>query len=126
MRNRWALLAFMIFFAGCEHQAIPPCSHLPKKISFNDNLIPVFEENCALPDCHSGKRPEGNLNLTPDSAYKYLMRRGKGYVDTLRPEYSLVYQKLISSTDRMPPDGRLDTCSILLIRKWIEQGAHNN
>ncbi|HEU4717713.1 MAG TPA: c-type cytochrome domain-containing protein, partial [Bacteroidia bacterium] len=82
--------------------------------------------NCNTAGCHSGTSPAGGLNLEPANAYAQLTSHQGGYIDTLHPEFSLLYSQLISTTTPMPPTGKLDDCTIKLVLKWIQQKAKNN
>lgn len=95
-------------------------------ISFNQDILPILTSNCATSGCHRGTAPEANFNLEADKAYTQLLKSGSGYVDTLTPKFSVLYSSLISTTAPMPPNGRLDDCSLELIETWMKQGAKNN
>ena len=99
---------------------------LPETVSFNNHVLPLFGKNCSLSGCHSGNSPAGNLNLEPAFAYSKLSKRGSGYIDTLKPEKSVLYSALVSVSNPMPPTGNLAKCDIELIRKWMLQKAKNN
>lgn len=101
-------------------------SMLPDTLSFHADVIPIFTASCSIYACHSGSLPTGNLNLEPSQAYEELTRPGSGYVNTGNPTHSILYSMLISKTQPMPPDGKLDPCQIETILRWIEQGALNN
>ena len=98
----------------------------PVSISFNKDILPIFQTNCSTSGCHTGSNPTGNLNLDANVAYISLMKKGTGYIDTVNPNYSLLYSQMISSSDQMPPSGKLDDCKTNLIFKWIQQKAKNN
>ena len=93
-------------------------------VSFNKDIVPIFEAHCV--SCHSGNNPSGNLNLESSVAYSNLIDTKSGYIDTIEPTYSLIYASMISTTNPMPKNGRLDKCTTDLILKWIQQKAHNN
>lgn len=59
-------------------------------------------------------------------AYEQLSKEGTGYLNTDVPNHSILYTQLNSLSLPMPPEGKLDQCSIELILKWLEQGALNN
>jgi hypothetical protein len=101
------------------------CS-LPETVSFNKDVAPIFKSNCALAGCHVGANPTGNLNLEEANVYNNLMKKGSGYIDTINPNYSLLYSQMISTSNPMPPSGNLDACKTSLILKWIGQKARNN
>jgi hypothetical protein len=99
---------------------------LPSTVSFNRDIVPIFNANCNTTGCHTSASNAGNLNLETAAAYAELMHHGSGYVDTLNPEFSILYSQLISISNPMPPMGKLDDCKIKLILKWIQQKAKNN
>jgi hypothetical protein len=105
-----------------EKCAIP----MPDTISFSKDIQPIFTNNCAIPNCHSGTSPEGNLNLESMLAYSQITQPRKGYLDTKEPTYSLLYNSLTSPANLMPPTGKMVDCKIDLIVKWMGQGAKNN
>lgn len=72
--------------------------------------------------CHSsgGQVP----NLTAANAYTQLM--SLGYVDTTNAEGSTLYLRMNSSTNPMPPSGKLSDDKINKVLAWIKQGAQNN
>lgn len=82
--------------------------------------------NCAVQGCHSGTSPEANLDLDSASAYTQLAKAGTGYIDTLNPTAGLLYASLVSTTEPMPPTGKLDECRIRLVLKWLQQKAPDN
>jgi len=99
---------------------------LPNTVSFSQDVLPILNTQCSVPGCHTGAANAGSLNLDASVAYTKLSNYGSGYIDTLNPEFSVLYSKLISSSDVMPPTGKLDNCKIQLILKWIQQKAKNN
>lgn len=101
-------------------------STLPDTISFQNDVLPIFNSSCSLSACHRGTFPAGNLNLEASQAYEELTKPGSGYVNTGNPTHSILYSMLISKTQPMPPDEKLDPCKIETILRWIEQGALNN
>ncbi len=102
------------------------CTNIPDAVSFSADIIPILNNNCSIPSCHSGIEATGNLNLEDAQAYQNLWRNGSGYIDTVNANHSILYTQLVSSTLPMPPTGPLDECQIDVILKWIDQGAKNN
>ena len=90
-------------------------------VSFQKNIVPIFEAHCV--SCHSGSNASGNLNLEANVAYQNLSDPKSGYLDTINPTYSLLYASMISTSNPMPPNGKLDKCTTDLILKWIQQKA---
>lgn len=99
---------------------------LPATVSFSQDILPIFNSQCSTFGCHTSSMRAGNLNLEASVAYLQLMQPGKGYIDTLNPTYSVLYNKLITTTNPMPLSGKLDNCKINVILKWIQQKAKNN
>jgi len=84
--------------------------------------VPIFTTECAIPTCHVNGGPPPNL--IADKAYDELM--GLGYVDTTNAESSILYVRMVSTTNPMPPAGVLPAEQIAYVLAWIEQGALNN
>ncbi len=122
------LLPAGITFYGCSRDKgmIIPVCNTPATVSFSRDIIPLFEANCSKAGCHTGPAPAAYLNLDANVAYNKLMKRGSGYIDTVTPNFSLLYSQMISTSNPMPPAGRLDDCKTLLILKWISQKAKDN
>ena len=99
---------------------------LPDTVSFGRNIQPIFNAYCNGSGCHNSSSHSGSLNLEAPVAYSQLLAHGTGYIDTLNPEFSLLYSKLTSASGIMPPSGRLDDCKINLVLEWIKQKAKNN
>lgn len=110
-----------------ERPALEPCGGVAKDSArFNEHVLPILLANCTNPGCHSGTRPQGNLNLEKDKAYLQLTSPFKGYMDTLEPINSVLYNTLTSPVNLMPPTGKLPDCEIEIIMKWMAQKAKNN
>jgi hypothetical protein len=115
-----------ITFCTKEKTKVIVACNLPENVSFNSDIMPVLQNNCAISGCHSGSKPAANLNLDVAHAYFSLMKNGSGYIDTINPRYSLLYSQMVSRSQPMPPTGRLDSCTTSLILKWIGQQARHN
>jgi hypothetical protein len=116
------------FIYGCKHdpvEAVKTCV-LPETVSFSQHIVPLFNAHCNTSGCHSGNQPAGGLNLEPNNAYAQLSQSGSGYIDTINPNYSLLYAQMISVNTPMPPTGTLEKCSTDLVLRWISQKAPNN
>jgi len=121
------LIFFLFVTAGCtyDHANEQSCAP-PPVISFAQDIQPVFDAHCATIDCHTGNFPAANLQLEAGQSYLALHDPGSGYLDTLRPKFSVLYAQMISVSNPMPPNEKLDDCTIALVLHWIEQGAKNN
>ena len=105
--------------------------------SFENNVIPILENNCAITGCHvPGTAPNG-LVMTPSEAYDDLVGvtvvEDAMYVRVYpgNAMMSYMYLKISETTPpagvRMPADGDyLDQTDIDTIMDWINQGALNN
>jgi hypothetical protein len=123
---KWHIItmATVLLCCSCNHEEAA-CTP-PTTVSFSQDIVPIFNKNCNTSGCHSGTSAAGNLNLEASVAYAQLTKRGKGYIDTLTPQYSILYASMNATTNPMPPNGKLDNCTLELVLKWIEQKAKNN
>jgi hypothetical protein len=94
----------------------------------------VLQPSCVFSTCHgSGPSPAGELSLARDDAHASLVDVPSSVVSEAilvipgDPDASYVLQKLTATMpaagDSMPPDARLETERIELVRAWIEAGA---
>jgi hypothetical protein len=118
------LAGIAIVFFRCKYDNIDDLRPLPDVVSFNQHIIPIFNSTCSLSGCHSGVNPPGHLNLSAPYAYNSLFARQE--IDTLHPEISVLYIMINSTSNPMPPTGKMDNYSVKLILKWIQQKAKNN
>ncbi|MCX6182964.1 MAG: hypothetical protein NT150_13665 [Bacteroidetes bacterium] len=125
---RGATCFLFFFLAACTYEKIEPVKDcgLPETVSFSKDVLPLLNANCSYAGCHSGVSPAGGLDLADSVAYKELLKPGSGYVDTLNPSFSILYAQMKSTSNPMPPSGKLDDCKLQLILKWLEQKAKNN
>lgn len=98
-------------------------------VSFSKDVMPVFVKRCL--SCHNTEDESPSL-LYLDN-YKQLMSGESKHGPVVIPkkgEESILVKKLRGTTDfgRMMPRGRkpLDEETILMISRWIDQGAKNN
>jgi hypothetical protein len=114
---------YFMSLQSCDYGYLEPVEIvIPDTVSFAADIIPIFTDNCVESGCHvsGGVAP----NLTEDNAYWDLWLYDM--VDTTNPEESLLYQRMVSTSNPMPPVGTLTEDKTQLIRVWIEQGARNN
>jgi len=91
---------------------------IPESVSFEADVIPIFETNCNKGGCHSGAIPP---DLQRDVAYNNLIFGG--YVtDVSAAENNTLYKKIDggSMTAFASDQDRA------LIKLWIEDGAQDN
>ncbi|MHC1705348.1 MAG: hypothetical protein AB9846_15685 [Tenuifilaceae bacterium] len=112
--------AFLLFtvasFISCEEYVWdPPKIDLTVPISFQNEIVPIFNGNCK--SCHGGAVAP---DLRADKAYDALINGN--YVNTADPENSSLYTKLFSAS-HAPKTSDIQKQQIL---GWITQGALNN
>lgn len=114
--------------------AASPALSDESRVSFERQIQPILDENCVI--CHQiGSAPQG-LVLEQGSSFAALVARTSREAAQIllvtpgRPEESYLVAKLEGRQlaaggqgDQMPLGGRLDAQSILLIRRWIAEGA---
>jgi hypothetical protein len=121
LRNLGFLIAGLLFFASCEYQYIVPEEVvLPDVVSFQNDIIPIFDSNCNSTGCHTAGHFV--VDLTPENAFQDIF--AKNMVDTDNPSDSPLYTKLVETGGTH--DGRSTPAMQQLILKWIEEGALDN
>lgn len=106
---------------GCYYDEVTTFEGLPKNVSLKNDVIPIFNKNCASTGCHDAL-PAHSPSLVPDKAHTALTNGN--YVNVNEPEKSILYLEIISGS--MPPSGALSTNDQKLILGWISEGAKNN
>lgn len=112
------MLCFMIMvlYGSCVYDKLElqpkPCScGVDHYDSFAQHVWPIINQKCVT--CHN---PGAGIDLSDYSKIKPFADSGVLLgVITSDPNYF-----------SMPPDHPMDSCSIYIIRKWIDQGALNN
>lgn len=107
------LSAVMTVSAACTNDPVIP----EKETKFGEQVLPIFENNCATPGCHDGS---GQFSL---QSYDEISSRVKAG-DPRGSELYKVITKL--SGNAMPPDGPLSDAQINAVYTWILQGAKDN
>lgn len=92
---------------------------VPDDVSFDADIIPIFEAGCNDAGCHNGSIAP---DLRRDEAYNSLIRGG--YVtDVSAAENNILYQVIDDGGSMYVYATDLDRA---YIKKWIEEGALNN
>ncbi|MDQ1267179.1 MAG: hypothetical protein QG635_2333 [Bacteroidota bacterium] len=114
-------VVFASFISSCKHTVEPIDTKTTAGICFDSQVLPLFQANCAIPDCHSGLEPEGDISF---ENYNSIMEK----ITPNSLSGSKVY-KVITKTDEdvMPPPPKqpLNATQIAIIEKWILEGAKN-
>jgi hypothetical protein len=122
----FALSVFFVLSQGCYKVTtiIVGGEEVTDEVSFNTNILPVFNNSCNISGCHSagGIKPD----LSESNAFNTL--NNGGYLNTGDPEQSEIYQWITGKRSvEMPPGGPSNPSNVNnLILAWIKQGASNN
>jgi hypothetical protein len=109
-----SILTILFWISSCTHTA--DLENIPE-ICFERDVLPVFQNSCAISGCHDG-HGESELVLNNYVSISHTVNPGNPYS-------SKAYQSIIavSGEHKMPPDQPLSLENRLVIRLWIEQGA---
>ena len=96
----------------------------PDTIYFRKDVLPIIRSSCGMGFCHDETAASGDYVIRD---YEDLVT--SGMVEPFDAEGSLMYQVLTNepTSGLMPPAprGPISDASIIVIRRWIEQGALN-
>ncbi len=96
----------------------------PDSIYFRKDVLPIVLSSCGMGLCHDSETKNGGIEIT---SYGTLI--ASGIVEPFDPEGSRMYIRMAGMTAPlvMPPSprGPISDTNILVIRRWIEQGALN-
>src|SRR2546430_4485937 len=110
---------FLIAFS-CKHEI--PVISLPvtSTVCFEEDVLPVFQTNCAKSGCHDSVIRESGHQL---DRYSTILRHGIIAGDSSGSE---IYQLIIESNSALimppPPNAPLTATQINTIGAWIEEG----
>jgi hypothetical protein len=108
------ILIIISWISSCSHSA--DITNIPE-ICFDRDVLPIFQNNCAISRCHNGTGESGvALNN-----FASISRS----VEPYKPYSSRLYKAIITTfgENRMPPGQPLSLANRTMIRLWIEQGA---
>ncbi len=121
-QSRYYILLVHLLLVGastnllsCRHE-LPLPDNIPQ-ICFEGEVLPVFQNSCAITGCHDGSGESGYV-LTDFIGISHSVVSGRPYDS---PAYRAIIAR--SGEGRMPPDQPLSKESRIAIRLWIEQGA---
>jgi hypothetical protein len=122
------MIALLLSVSSCTYEKVEPlvACNTPDTVSFKKDVQRIFDNHCNTIGCHTGNTPTGNLNLEASVAYAQLSKKSSGYLDTVNPTHSVLYGAMNTTSNPMPPNGKLDKCTLDLVLKWIQQKAKNN
>ena len=90
----------------------------PQAVSFNAELKPLFNSSCALTGCHVS----GAHHPYMSSDVSYLQIVNGGYVNTVIPKQSIIYDKINGEMKEYIPSA----VNRQKVYDWIRNGAPNN
>lgn len=103
---------------------LSPLLPAQEKISYEDHILPLFEQACL--NCHNPDKTRGGLDL---STFAATMKGGSSGKIVEPGDASSTLVKLVKQTAEpiMPPEGeKLSAAQIDLLAKWIEGGLLEN
>ena len=103
-----------------EQQPEPPPQPEPEPaVSFQEDILPILQANCAVPGCHAAPNPARGLNLETYADFE------KGNVFNPGDSKGSEVIRRIDGGG-MPPAGPLPDAQIQLFKDWIDEGAKDN
>lgn len=121
MLLRIFILGFAVVLSGCyyDHEEVlyPESANctVPATSTFSANVLPLLNNRCN--SCHGGSSPSAGIDLT---TYTEVMK----YVNDGSLMGSVNHA---SGYSAMPKNsGKMSSCDIGTIQKWIDSGALNN
>ena len=135
MRYQYILLIKLVLlsllFINCKHDMvvdldlkIDSLNCEPGKVYFENHVLPILLNSCALSACHDKTSQKAGAIMTD---YESLIK--SKIIRVNNAEESKLFQSISeNSKNRMPPDPyqALGKDQIEMVEKWINQGAVNN
>lgn len=120
------MFTLMIGLSSCYKDIITPelgsgpDDFPPQQISFQTELTPIFNTNCAIAGCHVSGAHTPYLT----TAVSYTQIVNGGYVNLANPKESKIYQMITGEMAQyMPAPVKTNTQKVY---DWIRNGAPNN
>jgi len=113
------ILAILATLLSCQNKKIT--DPVPVNVSFSTDIMPVFNQSCNTAGCHAPGYSAPDL--TSPNAYADLLKYN--LIDTLIPENSVLYKRMVDSEQPMPTAGVL-TYEASMVLVWIREGAKDN
>ena len=113
---RWISVVLTAFVAvGCHYhveETLYGTDCAPETLAYEPAVRTLMESHCT--GCHSGAFPESGLDLTSYATVRQAALEGSLLEVLTLPA---------GNSRSMPPNGALDSCSIVLIQNWADLGA---
>jgi hypothetical protein len=116
------VMFLMVSLSGCYYDDLLEQPPIDQPVSFQDDLIPIFDASCNFSGCHI--TGDVSPDLTADKAFNSLT--SEGLIDTNVPENSELYLWVSGQKSLPMPVSGVDPTISATILAWIEQGALNN
>jgi hypothetical protein len=120
------IFTLMIGLSSCYKDIIPPelssdpDDYPPQQISYQTELAPMFNTNCAIAGCHVSGAHVPYLS----TAVSYTQIVNGGYINLSNPKESKLYQMIRGEMAQyMPAPVKINTQKVY---DWIRNGAPNN
>lgn len=96
----------------------------PNTVYFQQQILPLFQGNCAVTGCHDAATAQDGFNFT---SYSGIMASGEIVVNNLNEGdiYDVITEDDPDKIMPPPPRAPLTSAQIALIAQWIQQGAQN-
>ncbi len=116
------ILSICLCFTSCEWEQIEPVETMPENVSFQNDVMPIFNQSCNTTGCHNagGIPPD----LSAENAHNVL--ETGDMLNMATPENSTLYTRMIDLANPMPIAGILSESQTNIILVWITEGAKNN
>lgn len=117
------ILLMGMLVTGCYRDVILPDAKVdpdgpPQNVSFATDIAPMVNTKCAIAGCHVSGSHKPYMTL----GGSYLEIVNGGFVNTLIPKQSILYQKINGEMQQYIPSA-VDRQKIY---DWIRTGAQNN
>ena len=113
-----AAFGLALGLVGCDDHILN--GNEPASGIFLDDVLEIIDSQCI--GCHAGLTAEAGLDLSTDFCS---VINGRIVVPE-SPETSLLYLRMRSPSEPMPPSGRLPTEQVDIVKTWIAEGAECN
>lgn len=117
------LILMVTGLTGCYRDVILPDAAVdpdgpPQAVSFKNEIAPMVNTKCALAGCHVSGAHKPYMKL--DESYLQIV--SGGFVNTIVPKQSIIYQKINAEMKEYIPSA----ADRQKIYDWIRNGALNN
>jgi hypothetical protein len=120
MKYSFVFLFCLFILSSCyydnEQDLYPVTACDTTDISFNADILPIFQNNCAVSGCHAGQFPANGYDFSSYDEVSFVAEDQVLGSITFDPNYS-----------PMPKNsGQLSDCNIRQIQLWYAAGKPNN